>query len=394
MKLKLRFNPRFPAQTYVFALVAAVSIFLLTFRLVKLLPGFAIAEQQLLPVRDLLNVIWYQPLELPAHLSRLLVAGLSPYTGIGFSRLPSVLLAFGIILGMYWLLRRWYNYRLALFGAILVMTAPWLLHVGRLATNDIVYPFAMVVTLVLIALWHQQERPVWLLYASAFIIPIIIYVPGMLWLLSWAVFFERRNIVATLKQDAWRTVTALMVGGLLLVPLGHALYRDWHIYKPLLGMPDAWPNVLHAFEQFFLTWKYIFIGGYHDPLLNLAALPLVNFLIAIGFAVGLYLYSLHPRAVRTRQLAGLWLIGTVLIALQGPVSIYLILPIVLVLAMGGIGYLLHLWLKVFPINPLARGFGIGIVGLIIAFAVAYNVRNYFVAWPNNSETKAVFKQEL
>lgn len=389
MKLKLRL----PTQTYVFTLVAAAGIFLLTFRLAKLLPGMAAKEQVLPSVPTLLSTLWNRPIELPIHLSRLAVSGVSPYIGIASSRLPSALLAFGLIVGMYWLLQRWYNYRLALFGAVLLMTAPWLLHVGRLATNDVVYPFAMMLTMVLIALWHQQERRAWLLYASAVVVPMLLYVPGMIWLVAWGAFFERRNIAATLKHHAWRTVAALLLGAAVSVPLGHALYRDWHLYKPLLGLPEQWPAALHFVEQFFLTWKYTFIGGYHNPLLNLAALALVNFLVAIGFAVGLYLYSLHPKATRTKQLAGLWVLGTVLIALHGPVSISLIAPMVLVLAMGGIGYLLHLWLRVFPRNPLARGFGIGVIGFMIVFAVAYNLRNYFIAWPNNSETKAVFKQQ-
>ena len=394
MKLNLRLKQRLSTQSYVFIAVVLAAVFLLTVRLVKLLPGFAVAEQQLPTVHELLTTIWHQPLELPLHLSRLFVAGLSPYTGIGFSRLPSVLLAFTVVIAMYWLLKRWYNYRLALFGAVLVMTAPWLLHVGRLATVSIVYPFAMVVLLVLIALWHQQDRSKWLLYGTAISAAILLYVPGMVWLLAWGAFFERRNIIASLKTGRWHTAAFVALIAITLVPLGHALYIDWHLYRPLLGLPDAWPGVLHAIEQFFLTWKYIFIGGYANPLYNVADVALVNFLMTIGFAVGVYLYSLHPKAVRTRQLAGLWLIGTALLALQGPVSIQLILPIVVVLAVGGIGYLLHLWLKVFPRNPLARGFGIGVVGLIIAFAVAYNVRNYFVAWPNSSETKRTFNQQL
>ncbi|MDB5170153.1 MAG: hypothetical protein JWN82_549 [Candidatus Saccharibacteria bacterium] len=374
--------------------VALAAALLLTFRLVILLPGMAASEKALPTVHESLRLIWHQPLELPMTLSRLLVAALSPVTGIGFSRLPGVLLGFLLILIMYWLLRRWYNYRLALFGAILLMTAPWLLHVARLATNDIVYPFAMAVILALVAIWHQQERSKLLLYGSAVAVAILLYVPGIIWLLAWGAFLERRTITASLKAAKWHGVIAVLLGLALLVPLGHALYENWHLYRPLLGLPAVWPSVLHAVAQFFHTWQYIFIGGYVNPIYNLADLALMNLLMGLGFVVGLYLYSQHPKAVRTKQLAGLWLIGTVLVALGGPVAIGLILPIVVVLALGGIGYLLHLWLKVFPRNPLARGFGIGIVGLMIAFAVAYNVRNYYVAWPNNAETQAVFKQQL
>jgi hypothetical protein len=308
--------------------------------------------------------------------------------------LPSVLLALLLIGAMYWLLRRWYNYRLAIYGTILLMTAPWLLHVGRMATVTVMYPLAMAVLLVLIALWHQQQRSKWLLYGSAVAVAALLYVPGIIWLLIWAVLLERRNIITSLRSGRWHSLAAIILWLVLLVPLGHMLIENWRLYQPLLGLPSTWPSVLHIGEQFLLTWKYLFIGGYDNPLYNIATLAIVNFLVTIGFVIGLYLYGQHPKAVRTRQLAGFWLIGTLLIAFQGPVAIQLLLPLVLVLAIGGLGYLLHLWLKVFPRNPLARGFGIGIMGLMIAFAVAYNVRNYYVAWPNTAETKATFKQQL
>lgn len=391
--MKLRLKPRISAQGYLGAGIAITGIYLLLFKLVALVPGFAAAETALPTVRESLQLIWHQPLELPILLSQTVVAALTPTTGIGFSRLPSVLLAVLLLAAMYWLLRRWYNYRLALYGTLLLMTAPWFLHVGRLATGSIVYPLSMTVLLVLIALWHQQKRSKWLLYGSATTVAILLYVPGIVWLLLWGGLLERRNIIASLRSGRWHSASALLLGSLALVPLGHMLIENWHLYRPLLGLPASWPSILHVVEQFFLTWKYLFIGGYQDQLYNLAGLALVNFLVGIGFVVGLYLYSQHPKAVRTRQLTGFWLIGTVLIALQGPVAIQLLMPLVLVLAVGGLGYLLHLWLKVFPRNPLARGFGIGIMGLMIAFAVAYNVRNYYVAWPNTAETKAIFKQQ-
>lgn len=392
--MKLRVKPHLSAQSYLIAGITLLSVYLMLFKLVALVPGFAVAETTLPTVRASLSLIWHQPLELPVILSRLLVAALSPTTGVGFSRLPSVLLAVLFISIMYWLLRRWYNYRLALFGTILLMTAPWLLHMGRLATGTIVFPLAMAMVLALVALWHQQQRSKWLLYGTALTVAILLYVPGILWLLIWGGIVERRNIMTSLRNGRWHSAVAVLAGLVFLVPLVHMLVENWHTYRALLGLPTVWPSIINFGEQFLLTWKYLFISGYDSPLYNLSTLALVNLLVTIGFAVGLYLYSQHPKATRTRQLTGFWIIGTLLIALGGPVPIQLLLPLVFVLAVGGLGYLLHLWLKVFPRNPIARGLGIGLMGLLIAFAVAYNVRNYYVAWPNNIETRAIFKQPL
>jgi hypothetical protein len=392
--MKLRFKPRLSAPGYMIAGIALLSAGLLLFKLVALVPGLSSAETILPSVRASLSLLWNQPLDMPIILSRAVVAAISPTTSIGYSRLPNVILALLLVGCMYWLLRRWYNYRLALYGTLLLITAPWLLHVGRVATVTIVYPLSMALLLVLIALWHQQKRSKWLLYGSAVAVAMLLYVPGIVWLLVWAAIFERRNIITSLRNGRWHSAAAILLWLILLVPLGHMLTENWRLYQTVLGLPSHWPSVLHIGEQFLLTWKYLFVGGYHSPIYNLATLAIVNFLVTIGFVIGLYLYSKHLKAVRTRQLAGFWLIGTLLIAFQGPVPIQLLMPLVLVLAVGGLGYLLHLWLKVFPRNPLARGFGIGIMALMIAFAVAYNVRNYYVAWPNSAATKAVFKQQL
>ena len=52
--------------------------------------------------------------------------------------------------------------------------------------------------------------------------------------------------------------------------------------------------------------------------------------------------------------------GVVLVGLGGPVGLSILVPLLYVAVATGLAYLLHEWLKVFPNNPLARGFGIGL----------------------------------
>jgi hypothetical protein len=391
--MKLRFKPRLSGQSITVLAILLSSLGFLGYHLSSLTAGLQLREQVLPPVSASLERLWNQPLELPLTMSRLLVAAALPDSGTWQARMPSVALGLLIIMLTYWLLLKWYGYRLALFGITLLITTPWFLHVSRLATTDIVYPFGMIILLALAALWHQSKRRLRLLYMSAVAAAIVLYIPGAIWLLVGIALLERRHLLSSLRAGRHHSIAAVAIGLVLLAPLIHALIVNWHMYRSLLGLPAILPSPLHYLQQFYQVWQHIFISSYNDPLYNIAGLPALDVLTSIAFLVGVYLYAQHRRAVRTKQILYLWLSGTALIALGGPVGLSLLLPVVIVVATCGLGYILHLWLKVFPRNPVARAFGIGLLSLVLVFAVAYNVRNYFVAWPQNATTQALFQAQ-
>jgi hypothetical protein len=106
--------------------------------------------------------------------------------------------------------------------------------------------------------------------------------------------------------------------------------------------------------------------------------------------IGAYFYARHLKAPRSRLLASYLVIGWILVALGGPVSLSFMVPLMYVLAAMGIAYLMHEWLAVFPKNPLARVTGITLISLLICFAAFYNLRSYFVSWPHNNTTMTTF----
>jgi hypothetical protein len=390
-KLRLR-RPRLSLENLTGLAVLVIASSLLLGRLVALLPGMSTYERILPSVSDSLHALWTLPVNLPLVVARGFVAAIAPGSGIGVSRLPGVLLALITACMMYWLLQRWYGYRLALFGMLLFLTAPWFLRVGRLATSDIVFPLGMTTILVLAALWHNPKRGRLLLYATTAVAAVLLYIPGMIWLLLGVLLIERRNVLAQLSASKLHTFLNVLLGIILLLPMIHALTLRWQNVHFFVGLPTAWPSPLDFIEQFAHVWQYLFIGGWHNPVYNLGGLPIVDIVIGLFFIVGIYLHAQHPHATRTKTHLYLGLVGALLIALQ-TVSFSLILPIVVVMAVGGVGYLLHLWLKVFPRNPLARGFGIGLMAVVLCFTMAYNVRNYYVAWPHSPVTRAAFQRQ-
>jgi hypothetical protein len=157
-------------------------------------------------------------------------------------------------------------------------------------------------------------------------------------------------------------------------------------------MPDhfaPWQSTLKQFEDTVQAFVY---HGPHNPQLWLGRLPLLDAFLGFMLIAGILFYARHWRATRTRLLLGYFVLGVLLVSLSGAVRLSAIVPIVYLVAIGGVAYVLHFWLNVFPRNPLARGTGIAIVAAIIIFSCLYNVRQYFIAWPHNPEVVTIYQQ--
>jgi hypothetical protein len=120
---------------------------------------------------------------------------------------------------------------------------------------------------------------------------------------------------------------------------------------------------------------------------NVAILDVISMAM---FVLGIYVFLKHIHLRRVKLFAFIFGVGIALVSLGGEVSLSLLVPFVYMLVAVGFGYLLDQWLKVFPRNPIAHGFGLFLVCLAIVVACSYHLRHYFVAWPQNSETKALY----
>lgn len=391
--MKRRLIPRITVNRLALGGLFVACFGLLLVRLGSIVPGFAPIEQPLPPFRPALEALLANPLGLPYKLAQLLVSAVLPYDGFTASRLPAVVIGLIIIATFFWVMRSWYGQRLAIFGAVLVVTAPWFLHVSRLADSAVGYPLAMTLALLLALFLHRKQYAWWLLYFAVFLATAIVYTPGGIWLLLCVLFIEHRTLITNIKTLRRHTVIASVLGLVTLLPLAMAVYRVPNLGLQTLGWFGGWPTFADYFLRFIAVWLQLFVGGYREPAYNLAGLPVLNILVTVAFLTGLYLYARHLKAARTRLLGLLLLVSSLLVSLPGQVNIALIIPVIMVLATGGIGYLLHLWLKVFPRNPVARLIGISLIAVVVLFAMAYNLRNYYVAWPANAATKAEFSQQ-
>ena len=186
----------------------------------------------------------------------------------------------------------------------------------------------------------------------------------------------------------------IVSGGMCLLSIAAlcwASLRHPHIIYSIIGLPvDGKFYFKDTLLNFVKIPVRVFYQGPNDPAFWLGRLPLLGIFASVVSAVGVYAYWFKLRLDRTKALLYLLIFSAVLSSFSGQTSLSIILPLMYVLATGGITLLLQQWLTVFPRNPLARSIGRGLVTVAVLFAAFYQINQYFVAWPNSPSTKAAF----
>jgi hypothetical protein len=340
------------------------------------------------------GIFAHNPLFLPTTFLHWLI-NFGHWHVIFFLRLPSVMICLLAAGMMAYILRRWYGSRTALFGFALFISSSWFLHIGRLATFDSLELLAIPLLLTSYLLLHSRpaSKLVWYSWLGTQIL--LLYVPGMIWLVTASMILQRHEISTALrqcKQPKLRRLVSTALAVVLLSPYMYALTAHFQtrLITGLLGLPDRWPGIDSLLQR--ATQAVLFIGARgtapNDTWLNHQ--PLFNALLVALFLIGVYFYAKHWQAPRTRLLATYLVVGSLLYIAGGLVGFSLLVPLLYLIVAAGGAYYLHLWLAVFPRNPLARLVGIGLLSLAIIISCVFGVRQYFIAWRYHPPAKAAF----
>lgn len=367
----------------------SVALVLLTFRLGTLTPSLSQPEVESRTESRSVRTIVSNPLHIHQKTGQYLMQK-AGQTHASAMRLPGVIVALTVVIAMYSLLKLWYTRRIAVLGSLLVVTSSWFLHVSRLATPGINYtlPFVFAIG----GVWLMKKRPSLIGgVLLAFVATTLIYVPGMIWLLIVGVLWQRHTIKHYLKRMPLPWKTALSLASLLcLLPLIWAFTRHPNLILTWLGLPETMPSLPGYVRNFVDIPVRLFIRNEADPIYGLGRLPLLDAFTGAMTLLGLFASYFHLRLDRTKLVLGAAVIGSVLVAFGGPVSISILLPSVYILAAGGIALMMQQWLTVFPRNPFARWLGIVLVTTAVCMASFYQGSRYFIAWAKSPETRAVF----
>lgn len=334
--------------------------------------------------------ILHDALYLPFKLVQSAVFALQPQHSVLIDRLPSVIVGAVAIVSLSLLVWLWHGTRTAVLTGLLFACGAWTLHVSRLATYEVLYLSVLPLLLLLQALLHRYADKAAVWYLGLLTVGLLIYVPGLIWLIAaWLVLQRKLVMKAWNELSGWRHRAASCLVLIAWWPLLVISLLRNGTWSRWLGAPDHWPGFVAWLKDLANVPVHLFVAGPRQPELWLGRAPLLSVFTLLICALGIYFYAAHWRSSRSRTLAVLSLISWLLISF-GSVGLSLLVPVLYVVAATGLAYLLLEWLKVFPINPLARGLGIGLIGAAVAISCFYQLRAYFVAWPHNAATRATF----
>lgn len=342
----------------------------------------------------MLSIDTFQPeavVNLPYHLLQYASLSLFGVSAVSI-KLPSLILSLASAVGMFVLLRTWFQQNVAVITTILVITTGQFLFIAQSGSVGIVYIFWSIWLLVAAMMISRRARfsTFWKIILFA-IAALSLYTPLSLYILialasATALHPHLRYMIRRLSK------AKLMIGFtsalVLSVPLGYALFKQPSITFTLLGIPDEMPNLLVNFTQ--LSRQYFdFIspssGAMMTPIYGLGSMLLI--------VLGIYRLVTTKYTARSYIIAA-WLILLLPILVINPnfVSVTFV-PFVLLMGMG-IASLLSHWYRLFPRNPYARVAGLIPLSILIGGMVFSGIDRYMYGYHYDPQTANYFSNDL
>lgn len=370
----------------------AVVLALLLYRLGSLVPGFSLGEKVSIASSKSLEVIFNNPLFAPHELIKYLglKAGHNGYIAM---RLPSVIFGLAAVLLFFYIVNRWFNFRVAMITTILFATSSWFLTMSRIATPEVLM-LGLLAPLAYSIWLPKHQRPLPTLILGAFVLTTMLHVPGFVWFAIAGVFWQRHSLAKVYKESKIPTLLILSACVILMVPMIVAVLTHKSVALAFVGLPQTMPaSWLDIPKNLLLIPYHLVLSGPTNPATNLARLPLLDFFVAIMAIIGVYSYASHSKLRRSKLILACVVLGSILVSLGGMVSITILLPFVFLLVAGGLNFMIEQWFMVFPYNPLARNLATLLIFLAVGITSFYHLNRYFVAWPQAPATKVVYRHQ-
>lgn len=364
---------------------------LLVYKLGSLVVGLSYHEYQVASQPVGWSGIYHNPFELPLKAVRSVVYFIAADHGQTLSRVPNALFGGLASLSFAALIWLWHGGRTAIIATLMFICSAWVLHISRYVGSEVIYLWAIPTLLLVQVILHRYGSKTLVRLSAIVTWLILLYIPGVIWLILAQIIIQRKLIKSAFFDNRSST-TYLFYAALpvILLPLLILnLTRSGQLLT-WLGLPQHLPSFIDYAKNYLGVYKHLFIHGPLYPDIWLDQLPILDIFAIITAGLGIYFYAQNLRATRSKTLAGLFIIGTILVAFGGPVGISLLVALCYIFIAAGLAYLLHEWLVVFPRNPLARGVGIGLISLAVLLSCTYNLKAYFVAWPHSDATRAAF----
>lgn len=311
-------------------------------------------------------------------------------------RLVSAVFGTAGVIGFYYVAKTWYSPRVAILGSVLFGTATWTLFTARYASVEASY--LMLPALIAAWTWTIKSHYNYTAVITTAILTIsVLYIPGMIWLITPVLFWQFRNIaffVTKLNPAHITAVFAVILVGI--TPLIAAI-----VFPPenstglsslltLLGLPQTIPAISAITESASTNFMQMFVTSEPDNFRTIGTLPLIDVFTTAMIVIGLWTFYKEKMLDRGKITTWYLLVGFILASLNGQVYITILLPVLYLIAATGLWSMLHQWLSVFPRNPFARPLGLFLMSAAIIVVSFFHLMSYFVAWPHTKAAVQAF----
>jgi hypothetical protein len=338
--------------------------------------------------------LYEQPMFAALNFLRSVIFYLQPDFGNDLLRLSNVIIGILGCLAFYAVVRSWHGTKIAILAGLLFACSAASLHVARLASNDVMYLVALPLLFYGYTLPRKYPGSKLPLFFNTIVWLILLYTPGLVWLVLISVHNQKLSLAAGIKALPiyWKALYGVFVA-LPIGLLGYLLYLN-NGFKYWIGLPAQFAEPLLVLKDLVAVPVHLFVRGPEYPELWLGNAPILDIFCAAMCVIGIYFYAKNAKATRSKTMLLYGITGTILIGISGPVSIVLLMPLLYLLVATGITYMRQEWLHVFPLNPIARVLGTGLIVIAVALSCFYNMRSYFVAWPHNDATQTAFSRQI
>ena len=368
---------RYPLAYFVFAVALATMLLIAGFYL----PGGLLdTEIRSALMSDRLNptmLFNLRPDELVYLPYRLLQAASISLFGISIVgiKLPSIILGFASALGILYLLNLWYHRNVAIVAAMIAVTTSQFLLASQAGQAGIAYIFLTTMILVAASMINRSSAyaKAWII-AGAALAAISLYMPLNIYILialalTAIVHPHARHVL--LKQ-APKSILAVgtLVFLAILSPLIVGIANDTSILRRLLGFPESINNIGSNAATLFQNYT-----SFAAPTTGIVIAPIYGLGLVLLISIGLYRLFSAKYTARSYILS-FWLVLLIPLVCLNPsfVSITFV-PVVLLIALA-VDYLIRSWYVLFPRNPYARIFGLLPLGVLVVGLVVSSVDRY------------------
>ncbi len=290
------------------------------------------------------------------------------------------------------LMRRLFTKRIANIGTILVLTSSWFLQSSRIISPVVMYLFSMTLILLIVALLRVKKRQKLTATLITVCLASVVYTPGLIVLFLMLFFWQRKDAYRIIKNiPKWFFIALILLFIVLVSPLFYSMIYGNLGIVAYLGAPSVLEPVEWLKRLAFIP-VYVFIRGPLEPTFNVARLPIMDMFSSVLLLLGGYSYVTKIKEQKyTKIILTVLIFSSGFIALNGPLLLPLLLPVIYLFVAIGVALLLQQWFTVFPKNPLARSLGVILLCLALATISFYHCKRYFIVWPNSPATKTVFR---